>query len=278
MMRAGAILVGRRLLSAGRVRSILLLILLGVRSFQYFRLAHLWMFDLHQSAHPRVRHTSPVIIVAIDEESLQRHGQWPWPRTVLARIVGIVAAARPAAIGINILVPEPDRLSPARLPDLVSGLDRDVARRLGSLPSNDAVLAQAIQGRRVVLAVAGLDGQGPGASTTVQHVPVHPVGGDPARFVRQFASALRSTDEIDSAAVGHGLSSVDLERGVVRRLPLLAGVAGGMVPSLGVEMLRLVEGVPALSLRVTGSGIKTVGIGDYVLAPGPTPPHPSTRE
>src|SRR5262249_20632518 len=213
MMRAGAILVGRRLLSAGRVRSILLLILLGVRSFQYFRLAHLWMFDLHQSAHPRVRHTSPVVIVAIDEESLQRHGQWPWPRTLLARIVGIVAAARPAAIGINILMPEPDRLSPARLPELVGGLDREVTQRLGTLPSNDTVLAQAIQGRPVVLGVAGLEGGGPGASTTVHHVSVHPVGGDPARFVRRFASAMRSVDEIDRAAIGHGLTSVDLERG-----------------------------------------------------------------
>ncbi len=233
------------------------------------RLLRLASFDTYQSVAPRVARLSPVVIVAIDEESLRRYGQWPWPRTWLARIVGIVAAARPAAIGINILMPEPDRLSPARLPDLVPGLDRDVARRLASLPSNDAVLAEAIRGRPVVLGVAGLDGRGPEASTAVRHVPVHSIGGDPARFLRQFESALRSVDEIDRAALAHGLTSVDLERGVVRRVPLLAGVAGGLVPSLGVEMLRLVEGAPALSVRVAGSGIEVVGVGGFVLPSEP---------
>ncbi len=246
-----------------------LLLALLVPEVPGIRLLRLAAFDTYQSVAPRVARLAPVVIVAIDEESLQRYGQWPWPRTWLARIVNTVAAARPAAIGINILMPEPDRLSPARLPDLVAGLDRDVARRLGSLPSNDAVLAQAIQGRRVVLGVAGLEGQGPETSTTVRHVPVHSVGGDPTRFVRQFATALRSVDEIDRAAVGHGLTSVDLERGVVRRVPLLAGVASGMVPSLGVEMLRLVEGSPTLSLRVARSGIETVSVGDYVLPSEP---------
>src|SRR5262249_61527596 len=113
-----------------------------------------------------------------------------------------------------------DRWWPGRLTGLGDGLDGDVARRLGSLASNDAVLAQAIQGRRVVLGVAGFEGHGPEASTSVRHVPVHSVGGDPTRFVRQFATALRSVDEIDRAASAHGLTSVDLERGGGRRVPL----------------------------------------------------------
>jgi len=68
-------------------------------------------FDAYQSLVPRVRRVGPVVIVAIDEESLRRYGQWPWPRPWLARIVGNVADGRPAAIGIDILMPEP---GPAR--------------------------------------------------------------------------------------------------------------------------------------------------------------------
>ena len=168
---------------------------------------------------------APVVIVAIDEESLRQYGQWPWPRTWLARIVGTVAAARPAAIGLAILMPEPDRLSPARLPEMVAGMDADMAQRLSRLRGNDTVLAEAMRGQPVVLGIAGLESRAPEATTEVRHAPVRSIGGDPAPFLRRFEAALHSVDEIDRAAVGHGLTSVDLERGVVRRVPLLAMVA-----------------------------------------------------
>ena len=41
-------------------------------------------FDAYQRWAPRTRHSAPAVIVAIDEESLRQHGQWPWPRTWLA--------------------------------------------------------------------------------------------------------------------------------------------------------------------------------------------------
>src|SRR5262245_64959790 len=106
-------------------------------------------FDAYQYRLPRARVSAPAVIVEIDEASLARHGQWPWPRTLLAKLVVRVAAAGPAAIGIDILMPESDRLSPGALPDLVPGLDRDLVQRLRDVPSNDAMFASAIRGRPV---------------------------------------------------------------------------------------------------------------------------------
>lgn len=40
-----------------------------------------------------------VVIVKIDEASLQAKGGWPWPRDILAQATRIMAAARPAVIG-----------------------------------------------------------------------------------------------------------------------------------------------------------------------------------
>jgi len=56
-------------------------------------------FDAYQALAPRVRHRAPALIVAIDEASLAAHGQWPWPRALLARLVAKIAEAGPAAIG-----------------------------------------------------------------------------------------------------------------------------------------------------------------------------------
>jgi hypothetical protein len=152
---------------------------------------------------------------------------------------------------------------------MVAGMDADTAQRLSRLRGNDTVLAEAIRGRPVVLGIAGLEGRGPEATSEVHHAPVRSIGGDPAPFLRRFGATLHSVDEIDRAAIGHGLTSVDLERGVVRRVPLLARVADGLVPSLGLEMLRVGEGGPPISVHVSAAGIETVGVGAFVAPSEP---------
>ena len=51
------------------------------------------LFDAYQALMPRQRISAPAIIVAIDEASLKAHGQWPWPRTIVARLCEAINAA-----------------------------------------------------------------------------------------------------------------------------------------------------------------------------------------
>ena len=222
-------------------------------------------FDAYQRWAPRIRRSAPAIIVAIDEESLRRHGQWPWPRTWLARLVARLAEARPAAIGIDLVMPEADRLSPGRLPEFVPGMGKDLVQRLSSLPSNDVVLAQALSGRPVVLGVAGLERDVGRTGRALRQAPVRAFGGDPRLFALRFEGTLRSVEEVDREARGHGLLNVEPERGVVRRMPLVAGAADAVLPAFGVEMLRVATGAPVLTVRVGASGIEGVGINDLLI-------------
>jgi serine phosphatase RsbU (regulator of sigma subunit)/CHASE2 domain-containing sensor protein len=231
-------------------------------------------FDAYQRWAPRARLSAPAVIVAIDEESLRRHGQWPWPRTWLAELVGKVAAAGPAAIGIDIVMPEADRLSPGRLPEFVPGMGQDLIQRLFSLPSNDAILARTLQASPVVLGVAGLEGEMAGPRRNVRRVPFRTVGKDARPLVRRFDATLQSTEEIDRVAKGHGLLSVDTERGVVRRMPLVAAVGDALVPAFGIEILRVAVGEPLLTVRTGAAGVEAVGIGNLLV---PTEPDGSVR-
>lgn len=52
--------------------------------------------------------TTPILIVAIDEESLQAIGQWPWPRSVFANLIKKLQSAK--VIGIDVNFKEPSRL------------------------------------------------------------------------------------------------------------------------------------------------------------------------
>ena len=51
------------------------------------------------------------IIVDIDAASLDAMGQWPWPRYRTASLIEAIAKKKPAAIGVDIIFPEPDRIS-----------------------------------------------------------------------------------------------------------------------------------------------------------------------
>jgi serine phosphatase RsbU (regulator of sigma subunit)/CHASE2 domain-containing sensor protein len=231
-------------------------------------------FDAYQRWAPRIRRSAPAVVVAIDEDSLRLHGQWPWPRTWLARLIGLLAEARPAAIGIDLVMPEADRLSPGRVPEFVPGMGPDLAERLARLPSNDEVLARALSRRPIVLGVAGLEKDGGRPGRAIRQAPLRTIGGDPLAFLPRYDGALRSVEEIDRVARGHGLLNVEPERGVVRRMPLVAGAAGSVLPAFGVEMLRVATGAPVLTVRVAPIGIEGVGINDLLV---PTEPDGSVR-
>jgi adenylate cyclase len=237
-------------------------------------LVRLAAFDAYQKWAPRARHSAPAVIVAIDDESLRLHGQWPWPRTWLAELIARISKAGPAAIGIDIVMPEADRLSPGRLPEFVPGMGDELIQRLSRLPSNDAVLARTLQASPIVLGIAGLEAQAPEARGHVRRVPFRIVGSDPKARVRRFEATLHSAEEIDRVAKGHGLLSVDTERGVVRRMPLVAAVGDALVPSFGIEILRVATGERLLTVRSGARGVEAVGVGELFI---PTEPDGSVR-
>jgi serine phosphatase RsbU (regulator of sigma subunit)/CHASE2 domain-containing sensor protein len=261
-----------RAIRGGRGRPlglVVLLVALGALlapEWRPVRVLRLAVFDAYQFRAPRERVSGPAVIVDIDEASLTRYGQWPWPRTLLARLVELIGRGRPAAIGLDIFMPEPDRLSPDRLARLIPGLDPEVAGRLAALPENDSVLASVIKGRPVVLGVAGIEDP---PTPPGHRAPVRIVGDGDVSRVRRFPGELRSVDVIDAAAAGHGLVTVDVEGGVVRGMPAIAEVAGLLMPTLGIEMLRVAAGEPAVSVRADALGVEAVVVGDVAI---PTQP------
>ena len=191
---------------------------------------------------PRSRASAPALIVAIDEAALEARGQWPWPRTVAADLVRAIARAGPAAIGIDLLFVEPDR----------------------SAPGADAALAQALEGRKVVLGIAGLEYR----DRRFPHPPkTAPVRQSSARELplRRFAGHLQTRDEIDRAAAGRGLLSVDSPDRVIRRVPLVARIGEVVAPALSVEMMRIAAGIPGLRIEDGGGERVALLFGDLAI-------------
>ena len=234
------------------------------------RLQAAW-FDAHQSFAPRQVTSLPVTVVEIDQKSLTALGQWPWPRTLLAQLVDAVNQAQPAAIGVNILMPEADALSAERLLARAGTLDPVLSNALGALPSNDTALARALAAAPSVLVVAGMpDATGMTLRATPVAVRGTAVGAGAsslpiAPLVASHGGVLTSLDELDRAAKGRGLISADPSRGVIRRMPLVVSVDGTLVPTLATEMLRVALQVPMLRLVTSGTRVTAVAAGELVV-------------
>src|SRR5579883_2390703 len=103
-----------------------------------FEASRNFVFDLYQRLAPGPAPGGAVVIIDIDAESIRRLGQWPWPRDRLARLIDAARAAR--AIGVDVLLSEPDRLSPAVWASGRDDLGPELRAALARLSDNDARL------------------------------------------------------------------------------------------------------------------------------------------
>ena len=201
------------------------------------------LFGLYQVLMPRERASAPVVIVAIDEAALDSRGQWPWPRALVAELMRAVTRAGPAAVGVDLLFVEPERAS----------------------PEGDAALAQAIQGGKVVLAIAGLERRDRRYPFPPQAAPLRQ-STQRSLPLRRFDGHLQSRPELSRAAAGRGLISVDAPDGVIRTVPMLANIGQTVVPSLSVEMVRVALDASALRLEERGGERVELLVGDAAIA------------
>lgn len=228
------------------------------------------LFDLYQNARPRALPPGaerPVLILDIDEASLKRFGQWPFSRAILADLVAKARADGAAAIGFDMVFPEPDRLSPQKLAETLPGLSPALVADLKARPDTDALFAEAISGGKVVLGRTGLSelprAQG---EETAPHLPLAVLGGDPTELLPAYPGMLRNLPALEKAAAGVGLFSIIPEPdGIIRRVPMAFAVDGAIRPALSVELLRQATGGDAFAIRRDKAGIEGLIVGGHFI-------------
>ncbi len=229
------------------------------------------LFDAYQRLMPRQISRYPVVIVDIDDASLAALGRWPWPRTRLARLIEATHRSGALAVGLDIIMPEADSLSPGGL--LVDRQDVSPALQntLAELPSNDTILAQTLRRIPTVIARAAIaDGEAQSASKSGQ-TQVVVVGDKPmVPRLQSYARHITNLPEIEAAAPGRGYlnDTRDID-GVVRSMPLLIAVNGDIAPSFALELLRVATGQAQYTVQSNRNGINGVQIGTSFIPTDP---------
>jgi adenylate cyclase len=220
------------------------------------------VFDNFQRIDPRQKQIRPVTIVDIDEKSLRKLGQWPWPRTYIADLITDLTKLGAAAIAFDAVFSEPDRLNPDIAARTMRDLDEATRSRLAELPSNDQVLADAIGRSRVVLGETGLPEKMSDLDKSLPMTGIATVGeGEIDAFLFKLPGLLRNVPVLEKAAAGRGLFTIKVERdGIVRRVPMILQAQGFTMPSLSLEMLRVVTATPTILVKNDKAGVKSVSV------------------
>ena len=196
-----------------------------------------------------------IVIVDIDDKSLQAHGQWPWPRYKMAAILDRLAQAGAAVITLDMMFPEKDRTSLAVMQaDLKRDLGLDVIfESSAAFPDNDRLMADAIAGHGVILGYQLLFGVSDGPGECWLH-PLDIIPSQAADLLPYLWTASQVTCNLvrfSRATSYSGFFNASPDRdGILRSVPMVIAYNGRLYPSLALATAMK-------ALRVKEVGLKS---------------------
>ena len=176
-----------------------------------------------------------ITIITIDEEAIEKYGQWPWPRDKLADLIVNLRQAETGIIVMPILFTESDRF----------GGDWEFCEKLGY----GTVIAQV----------------GTSQKRTSNPVPrgVAKIG-NPLNFLFEWNGMLGPLPELAKCTQGVGVINTAPEiDGVVRRVPLLMKIGEEIYPNMAIETIRVAVGDPSYQVKADDFGVTAMRVPAY---------------
>ena len=236
------------------------------------RMVELATYDALLPLRTRPAPSALPVVIAIDAETQNTYGPWPWPRTLLARLLEAAGKQKVAAIGLDLALITADSTSPTSLAATLphSGQNLALKQAMLALPDPDTILANTIQVLPVVLgAYARFDGQ------PMPSAPLPP----PAGFVAIGHRASPQFEKHLTVASGGyfplpqlwkhapvGLLNLPTDTdGVLRRVPLVIQLGDGVYATLALRTLMRALKIPNIRITMGSRGPSTLHAGPFAI-------------
>ncbi len=258
------------ILILGGLLTLLFAYLGGLAAGPFQRLDHAFL-DAWQRAQATARPAAHVVVVNIDDVSLSALGQWPWPRYRLAALLEAVAAGEPAALGLDVILPEPDQTSLAHIRQTFRrdfGLDLKIAGVPDGLTDNDGYLGFVL-GRLGVVGARyfffdhlNREAVSPSVSFAFEGLPA----GLPLPVA---PGVLLNTAAIESQLKYSGFMNAQADPdGIWRHQAMLIGYQGRLYPHLALASFMRAEGIQQARFEMQGLGpVLQLGAWQIPLSP-----------
>ena len=233
-------------------------------------------FDTFQALFPRVTlEDDPVIVIDIDDESLNRLGQWPWSRNALASLTDKTQLS--AVTGFDIVFAEPDRTGSKELQEMYKQ-EPELVKILEKTADHDETFASSIKDHGTV--VLGL---APNNNKTIyydnQKFGLVTQGDDAKQFVPQYKGLQKNIALLEDASAGLGSMSIGNNDSIVRTIPTFETINDKLIPSFPLELVRVAIGASTYQIKASNAsseeafgeatGINHVKLGGLVMPTNP---------
>ena len=233
-------------------------------------------FDTFQALITRVTlEDDPVIVIDIDDESLNRLGQWPWSRNALASLTDKTQLS--AVTGFDIVFAEPDRTGSKELQEMYKQ-EPELVRILEKTADHDETFASSIKDHGTV--VLGL---APNNNKTIyydnQKFGLVTQGDDAKQFVPQYKGLQKNIALLEDASAGLGSMSIGNNDSIVRTIPTFETINDKLIPSFPLELVRVAIGASTYQIKASNAsseeafgeatGINHVKLGGLVMPTNP---------
>ena len=214
--------------------TVVLLTYVGLQDPSFKETLRLKSFD-YLLANEEKTPSQDITILTIDEQAIEKYGQWPWPRKVLADIIIKLRQNDTGIIVMPILFSERDRFDG----------DMDFCETL----TYGTVIAQV------------------GTSQKRKSNPV-PRGvakiGDPLNFLFEWDGMVGPLPELAECASGVGVINTAPEiDGVTRRVPLIMKIGDEVYPNMAIETIRVAVGDPSYQVKADMNGVVAMRVPAY---------------
>ena len=177
-----------------------------------------------------------VYTVNIDEDSLNKYGQWPLPRSEYSYIIQELYKRNAGLVILDVLMPERDRFG------------------------EDAILAKTIAKYPVIL--ANIPAEKTKNNPKVPGAVI--IGSEFEDTIVKYPGLIANVPELETNAVGVGsVNTMPEIDGVNRRAPLVSTVDGKIYPSLAMEVLRVAAGDSTVQIKLNENGVEKMRIPSF---------------
>jgi len=248
---------------------LILLIALKIANPSFVKSISYLSFDLYQKIFPLKKQESNVIIIDIDEKSLGKFGQFPWSRSVFAKIIENVNATNPKAIGFDIFFTEKDKQSPEEMIKSYNLIPTDVGK-LQNIKGHDEIFREQLEKSKSITAVLGSNVPSHSNYDRSAKAKFLSKGGDPKKFTYSYPYSIGSLEQLEKSVKGLGsISFLDQTDGIIRSLPLIVRFKNKLYPTMGLEMIRVGSNQKNLYVEMNEVGINRISSRPYKISSDP---------
>ena len=243
---------------------LIFLVLLRIHNPEFIKSVSNISFDTYQKIFKYNEVQDRIIIVDIDEPSLQKFGQFPWSRNIFSKILENINKNNPKAIGLDIFFSEKDKQSPEEIIKTYSIDDNYLKNTLNSIEGHDEKFKKTLKNTKSVLAVFGSLVPTKGTFDRKGKARIFAKGGNIKNYVYNYKYSLGSLPALEKNVKGLGsINYITQSDAVVRSLPLIMVFNEKLFPTFGLEMIRVGEKKKTIITNLNENGIKNVNIRPY---------------